>query len=290
MKYEEANYVNNGRETKIQVSEYTQQQLEKMEQDGEFHCPGRNCDARLCLVHHSKNGGRTYFLKAVDDSKHSPNCDYKIGNYTPISVREPENGYFTEEQVNNHVKMVDRDVNAPLKSHTDSKKKDGNSKNKKSAQKNQEGGEKQIRKTANSGRVVYGDDGIEGTKGRMSRSYVIQKHDIGKMKTIYGSAKHIELDEYGQLHINYKDDRLSNIEVIAGAIIEHNYPTVYANLNLAEKYFGDNKKEKEVRITTGGLVTEKNGKIVMELLTNGGLRIDGKTINNLLLEKVRKSI
>lgn len=52
----------------------------------------------------------------------------------------------------------------------------------------------------------------------------------------------------------------------------------------------DNKKEKEVRITTGGLITEKNGKIVMELLTDGGLRIDGKTINNLLLENIRRAI
>ena len=50
------------------------------------------------------------------------------------------------------------------------------------------------------------------------------------------------------------------------------------------------RKEKEVSVTTGGLVTEKKGKIVMELLTDGGLRIDGKTINNLLLENVRKSI
>lgn len=290
MKYEEANYVKGVQGTKIQVSDYTQQQLEEMEQDGEFHCPGKNCDAKLCLVHHSKNGGRTYFLKAVDDNKHSPNCDYKIGNYNPIFVREPENGYFTEEQVNNHVKIVDRDVNAPLKSSTDKKKKNENNKNKKTGQKNQEDGEKQIRKTANSGKVVYGDDGLEGTKGRMSRSYTIQTHDIGRMKTIYGNAKHIELDEYGQLHINYKDDRLSNIEVIAGAIIEHNYPTVYANLYLAEKYFGDNRKEKEVSVTTGGLVTEKKGKSVMELLTDGGLRIDGKTINNLLLENVRKSI
>ena len=290
MKYEEANYVKDGRGTKIKVSNYTQSELEEMDQNGEFHCPGKDCDAKLCLVHHSKNGGRTYFLKAVDDSKHSSVCDYKIGNYKPISIREPENGYFTEEQVNNHVKMVDKDVNAPLRPHTNKKKKSGNNKDKKSAQKNQEDGEKQIRKTANSGRVVYGDDGIEGTKGRMSRSYTIQSHDIGKMKTIYGSAKHVRLDEYGQLHINYKDDRLSNIEVIAGPIIEHNYPTVYASLYLAEKYLFDNKKEKEVRITTGGLVTEKNGKIVMELLTDGGLRIDGKTINNLLLENIRRAI
>ncbi len=289
MKYEEASYVTDGRETKIKVSDYTQQQLEEMEQNGEFRCPGKDCNAKLCLVHHSKNGGRTYFLKAVDDSKHSLDCGYKIGNYSPVSIREPENGFFTEEQVNNHVKMVDKDVNEPLKRRVD-RKKNRKSRNKNSTQKKQEDGEKQIRKTANSGRVVYGDDGIEGTKGRMSRSYTIQSHDVGKMKTIYGSAKHVGLDEYGQLHIIYQDDRLSNIEVIAGPIIEHNYPVVYANLYLAEKYFIDNNNEKEIRVTTGGLINERNGKIIMELLTDGGMRIDRKTINNLLLENVRKAI
>ena len=54
MKYEEAYYVQADEKTKIEVSNYTQQQLEKMEQEGEFHCPGENCDAKLCLVHHSK--------------------------------------------------------------------------------------------------------------------------------------------------------------------------------------------------------------------------------------------
>lgn len=130
MKYEEANYVNDGEVIRIKVSDYTSQQLEEMKLVGKFQCPGKNCDAELCLVHFSKNGGRTYFLKASNDSKHSADCDYKIGNYKAIFIREPENGYFTEEQVNNHVRMVDKDVNEPLKPHIDKKKKMRNNKEK----------------------------------------------------------------------------------------------------------------------------------------------------------------
>lgn len=290
MKYEEADYVNDGGVKRIKVSDYTSQQLEEMKMVGKFQCPGKNCDAELCLVHSSKNGGRTYFLKASNDSKHSADCDYKIGNYKAISIREPENGYFTEEQVNNHVRMVDKDVNEPLKPHSDKKKKTKNSKDKKIGQKNQETGEKQIRKTANSGRIVYGDDGAEGTKGRMSRAYTIASHDIGKMKTIYGDADIVCLDEFGQLHISYKDDRLENIDVIAGPIIEHNYPAIYANLYLVEKYFEEKANKGKVRITTGGLITEKKGKMVMELLTSGGLIIDRKTVNDLIMEHIRKAV
>lgn len=290
MKYEEADYVNDGGVKRIKVSDYTSQQLEEMKMVGKFQCPGKNCDAELCLVHSSKNGGRTYFLKASNDSKHSADCDYKIGNYKAISIREPENGYFTEQQVNNHVRMVDKDVNEPLKPHSDRKKKTKNSKDKKNGQKNQETGDKQIRKTTNSGRIVYGDDGAEGTKGRMSRAYTIAPHDIGKMKTIYGDADIVCLDEFGQLHISYKDDRLENIDVIAGPIIEHNYPTIYANLYLVEKCFEEKSKKGEVRITTGGLITEKKGKLVMELLTSGGVIIEGKTVNDLIMEHIRKTV
>ena len=122
MKYELANYVEDGKVIKIEVRKYTQNQLEDMEQRGEFVCPGEHCDAKLCLVHNSKNGGRTYFMKAIDDTKHSVDCEYKIGNYRPVSIREPENGFFTEEQVNNHVKAVDKDVSEPIKKKKDKKK------------------------------------------------------------------------------------------------------------------------------------------------------------------------
>lgn len=77
----------------------------------------------------------------------------------------------------------------------------------------------------------------------MSRAYTIAPHDIGKMKTIYGDADIVCLDEFGQLHISYKDDRLENIDVIAGPIIEHNYPTIYANLYLVEKCFEEKSKK-----------------------------------------------
>ena len=52
---------------------------------------------------------------------------------------------LTEEQVNNHVRMVDKDVNEPLKPHID-KKRRWNNKEKKIWKKIQENGEKQIRK------------------------------------------------------------------------------------------------------------------------------------------------
>ena len=45
--------------------------------------------------------------------------------------------------------------------------------------------------------MVYGDDGAEDAKGRMSRAYTIALHDIGKMKTIYGDADIVCLDEFG---------------------------------------------------------------------------------------------
>lgn len=95
-------------------------------------------------------------------------------------IRKPENGYFTEEQIDNHVKAVEKDVSEPL--------------NKK--RKRKDGKEVHIRKTANAGRIVYGENGVEGIKGRMSRTYTITSSDIGKIKTIYGTAKKIYVDDY----------------------------------------------------------------------------------------------
>ena len=82
---------------------------------------------------------------------------------------------------------------------------------------------------------------------------------------------------------------MGNIDVIAGPIIEHNYPAIYANLYLVEKYFEEKSNKGKVRITTGGLITEKKGKLVMELLTSGGLIIDRKTVNDLIMEHIRKA-
>ena len=61
MKYEEAYYVQADEKTKIEVSNYTQQQLEKMEQEGEFHCPGENCNAKWGLLNIFKKGVGTLF-------------------------------------------------------------------------------------------------------------------------------------------------------------------------------------------------------------------------------------
>ena len=224
-------------------------------------------------------------MKAIDDTKHSVDCEYKIGNYRPVSIREPENGFFTEEQVNNHVKAVDKDVSEPIKKKKDKKKTKNDGKDTGTTSK-KNGEEPIVRKTTNTGRVVYGEDGVEGTKGRMSRTYTIQPHDVGKMKTIYGNAKRVTVDEHGQLHIEYKEERLNNIEVIAGPIIEHNYPSIYSSLYLAEEYFNANVGKREIRVTAGGLINERNGRIIMELLTDGGVRIEGKSINNLRLANI----
>ena len=37
-------------------------------------------------------------------------------------------------------------------------------------------------------------------------------------------------------------------------------------------------------------ITEKKGKLVMELLTSGGLIIDRKTVNDLIMEHIRKAV
>lgn len=96
----------------------------------------------------------------------------------------------------------------------------------------------------------------------MSRTYTITSSDIGKIKTIYGTAKKIYVDDYGQLHVECNEERLNNIKVFAGPIIENNYPTVYKNLYLSEKYL-DKNNSGNIMITAGGLIIEKNGRITM---------------------------
>ena len=105
-----------------------------------------------------------------------------------------------------------------------------------------------------------------------------------------GNRENCIISREQRLHISYKDDRLGNIDVIARPIIEHNYPAIYANLYLVEKYFEEKSNKGKVRITTGGLITEKKGKLVMELLTSGGLIIDRKTVNDLIMEHIRKAV
>lgn len=96
MKYNIIKYVKDGFVQDMDVTNMSTEELEKLETQGEFLCPGKKCNARLCLVHSSKNGGKTCFLKAVDDKQHHPNCDYKIGNYQERMSSVRMDGVFTE--------------------------------------------------------------------------------------------------------------------------------------------------------------------------------------------------
>jgi len=93
-----------------------------MELEGEFRCPGKECQTKLCLVHNSKNGGRTCFLKAIDDEKHNPKCEYKIENYKEASVKVSKNGIFTERQINDAVRRIVKDYTQPIEKGETKKK------------------------------------------------------------------------------------------------------------------------------------------------------------------------
>lgn len=78
MKYTQLNYNDNNVTNLITLSNYTVEQLEEMERKGNFTCPGEQCTAAMCLIHNSKNGGRTCYFKAIDDNAHSDQCNFKI--------------------------------------------------------------------------------------------------------------------------------------------------------------------------------------------------------------------
>ena len=106
MKYDEVIYESNGDYSSLIVKGLSAEELETLSEEGQFLCPGKDCMAKLCLVHSSKNGGRTCFLKAVDDESHAADCDYKIANYKERNVTLRTDGIFTEKQVNDAVRRI----------------------------------------------------------------------------------------------------------------------------------------------------------------------------------------
>ena len=123
MKYEQVKYIKDDKEKMIQVRLYSIVQLEEMEKEGEFFCPFKNCKAKVCLVHNSKNGGRTAFFKAVDDEFHIENCDYKIDNYKEVVKRVNASGYFTEQQITASVRSLYKDYTMPIEEKEEQKNK-----------------------------------------------------------------------------------------------------------------------------------------------------------------------
>ncbi len=287
MKYEEIIYASIGKKMLIKVKEYTMKQLEKMENNGNFFCPGDGCQAKLCLVHNSKNGGRTYFFKAVDDEEHNPNCDYKIDNYKEISVRVSQNGVFTESQINDAVRRIYKDYTQPIvpENNTNRKKK-GNSRTLVKASSVDEN--VKLKKTTSAGRIIYGDENIDGIKGRVRRRYQITSDDIGQMATICGIVESIRQNTIGEMFIMFKEERLKNIKIFIGPVYEHNNQNEYKNLYLVKDYFEKAKKNKDVIVAAGGLVNKHNGDLVLEMQANGSFRVDNQTVMKMVVENVKR--
>lgn len=120
MKYDDVIYECNGELEPLHVKGFSVEKLESLAEKGQFLCPGKNCTAKLCLVHSTKNGGRTCFLKVVDDESHIANCDYKIDNYKEKNVVLRTDGVFTEKQVNDAVRRIFNDYTNPIVEGPDS--------------------------------------------------------------------------------------------------------------------------------------------------------------------------
>lgn len=285
MKYNEVIYQFNRKNKFVSTKDYSVQTLENMAKEGQFLCPGKNCKAKLCLVHSSKNGGRTCFLKAVDDKKHSSECEYKIDNYKERHITVRTDGIFTEKQVNDAVRRIYADYIKPV---DEGEKKDKKVKRTSQSAKTNTDKEQKTNVTAAGGKIVYGDESAEGIAGRMRRRYIVTNSDVGIMTTICGKAKTIYFDQHNDMIVQFKDERLSNIQVIIGSIYEHNNPTDFKNLYLIKDYFDKESKNKEVIVSAGGLVNLKNGNLILELQANGSLRVDNQTVMKMAVMRTKK--
>lgn len=285
MKYKIIKYVKDGFVQDMDVTNMSTEELENHETQGEFLCPGKKCNARLCLVHSSKNGGKTCFLKAVDDKQHHPNCDYKIGNYQERMSSVRMGGVFTEKQVNDAVRRISNDYMNPVQPK---KEKDKNSDNEKKNTGQRKGTGATTVETAAGGRIVYGDEGEDGVHGRMRRRYKVSTSDIGIMTTLCGKAQTVTLNKHREMVIKFKDERLENIEVLLGAVYEQNNPTEFRNLYLVKEYFEQKSKTEEVWVAAGGLVNQLNGRLILELQANGSLRVDNQTVMKMIIDDVKR--
>ncbi len=287
MKYDDVIYECEGESELLHVRDLSTDELEKLSKCGQFVCPGGGCTAKLCLVHSTKNGGRTCFLKAIDDGSHAENCDYRIDNYKEKSVVLRTDGFFTEKQVNDAVRRIYKDYTDPVVSREDPA--DEKKKKRTSRRKNGELEDGKTRLLAAGGRIIHGEDDMDGIPGRMRRRYEVSLADVGIMTTIFGVAQNIYFNQYGELRIEFEDDRLSNIIVVLGEIYKQNNPMEYRNLYLVKQYFEEKRTQRKVQVAAGGLVNEYNGNLVLELQANGSLRIDDLTIMKLMSIQAKRT-
>ena len=284
MKYLKLNYNDNTTIKPITIADYTVEKLEEMEQQGEFTCSGKQCTASMCLVHNTKNGGRTCYFKAIDDNAHSDECEFKIKNYKPHLATKKTGGIFTQKQVNAAVRRIYKDYTDPLeKKDTKHKKKRGLNSGSKKPNNNDN-------KTSypNGGIVIFGEDDGTGTKGRMSRRYHVDLDDVGIMAMICGEVESMYFDNGGDFIITFKEERLNNIHAKVGNIYKlHNGPE-FDNLSLFLDYFNYNCKTKTIVAAVGGLVEAPNGVLTLDIQSNGALRVDNMTIMSMMVDKAKR--
>ena len=141
------------------------------------------------------------------------------------------------------------------------------------------------RKTTSSGRIIYGDETIDGIKGIMRRRYQVTSNDIGQMTKVCGVISKIERSKYGEMFVSFKDQRLNNIKIFIGPVYQTNNPTEYSRLGIVEEYYETLAKKQEVRLAAGGLVNFHNKELVIELQAKGSFMIEGKTIMGLIRDR-----
>lgn len=286
MKYLQLNYNDNKTTKLITLANYTVKQLEEMEEKGKFTCSGEKCTAAMCLVHNTKNGGRTCYFKATDDNAHSETCQFKIKNYKAhISMLKKTGGFFTSGQINDAVRRIYKEYTEPL-DKKDVKRKKKESSHSSSKKSNDNDGEKG-KLYANGGVIIYGENDGNGTKGRMSRRYHVDLDDVGIMAMICGEVESMYFDDGGEFIVTFSEKRLGNIHAKVGNIYKQHNSTEFENLYLFLDYFNNNHDTKKIIAAAGGLVEAPNGILTLDIQSNGGLRVDGMTIMSMMYNKAK---
>lgn len=286
MKYSQLNYNDNKTTKLIILANYTVKQLEEMEEKGKFTCSGKNCTAAMCLVHNTKNGGRTCYFKATDDNAHSETCQFKIKNYKAhISMLKKTGGFFTSGQINDAVRRIYKEYTEPL-DKKDVKRKKKASSHSSSKKSNDNDGEKG-KLYAIGGVIIYGENDGNGTKGRMSRRYQVDLDDVGIMAMICGEVESMYFDDGGEFIVTFSEERLGNIHAKVGNIYKQHNSTEFENLYLFLDYFNNNHDTKKIIAAAGGLVEAPNGILTLDIQSNGGLRVDGMTIMSMMYNKAK---
>ncbi len=279
MKYNSAKLVTDGVISEVDLQDMREDKIKELL--GNLFCPGEDCMATLFISHNSRNGGKTVYLKAMNEN-HIDTCPYKDENFKAITTRIPIGGFYTEEQINTYVRNLYRDVTTPIE---EKKRKKGQVRKKGETTKLTKD---KISRVVKSGRIIYGDDKTEGNKGRMSRRYEVTADDKGDMVGVYGYVESITEDKYGLFHIKYKDDRLRNLDILIGSVYKYNNADDFSRMGQLLKYYNEAiAKSQKVYCVCAGLVTEYNNQLTIELQTNHSFVVDGLNITNIVRNNVR---